>query len=313
MPFEMAGRGEYLGRMLGYIGAGVYEEMLFRLMLVPPLAISISLFGLPRAGRMAAVSCSHELLFSARALRSVRTATCSTRSRFCFAHGRRTCSRCCSSTAAFGIAAGTHAAVRHLRQPAPRTHCCAATLSRVLASFSTARNTARAHVKMQFAARMRAIQKPLCRPFRSELIMGPVAPVGDCPPPCVLARSPAGKLSVRPKVAELVFNFTAARCTRNCSRSTVHAPWSVAATRPRFRITSAQATLSPGVAPGPRPLTEVTTSALHPLPQKRRLEDLLPAQGRGSDQVDCRGGARYKIEFQLEPVEPEVSGPSSRS
>ena len=50
MPFEMAGRGAFLGRLLGYVGAGVYEEMLFRLMLIPPLAIGVKHFGVPRPG-----------------------------------------------------------------------------------------------------------------------------------------------------------------------------------------------------------------------------------------------------------------------
>ena len=29
--------------------------------------------------------------------------------------------------------------------------------------------------------------------------------------------------------------------------------------------------------------------------------------------VECRGGATYQVNFQLEPVEPEVFGPSSRN
>lgn len=65
MPFEMAGRGEFLGRMLGYIGAGVYEEMLFRLMLIPPLAIGMKLFGVPRPWSVASVVLLTSALFSA--------------------------------------------------------------------------------------------------------------------------------------------------------------------------------------------------------------------------------------------------------
>jgi membrane protease YdiL (CAAX protease family) len=65
MPFEMAGRGEFLGRLLGYIGAGVYEEMLFRLMLIPPLAIGIKHFGVPRPWSVATVVLVTSAVFSA--------------------------------------------------------------------------------------------------------------------------------------------------------------------------------------------------------------------------------------------------------
>ena len=52
-------------------------------------------------------------------------------------------------------------------------------------------------------------------------------------------------------------------------------------------------------------LTEVATSAHHPLPERRRL---LSARlhGRRDDRVECRGGVAYQVSFQLEPVEPEV-------
>ena len=52
-------------------------------------------------------------------------------------------------------------------------------------------------------------------------------------------------------------------------------------------------------------LTEVATSANHPLPQKRRLLSYR-LQGERSDRVECRGGAVYQVSFQLEPVDPEV-------
>ncbi|MGD9720614.1 MAG: DUF2617 family protein [Pirellulales bacterium] len=52
-------------------------------------------------------------------------------------------------------------------------------------------------------------------------------------------------------------------------------------------------------------LTEVAASAHHPLPQKRRLVSYR-LKGAGADQVECRGGARYRVSFQLEPVEPDV-------
>lgn len=64
VPWIMAGRGAFLGRMLGYVGAGVYEEMLFRLLLVPPLAQSAKHFGAPRAWGIAAVVLLTSLVFS---------------------------------------------------------------------------------------------------------------------------------------------------------------------------------------------------------------------------------------------------------
>lgn len=52
-------------------------------------------------------------------------------------------------------------------------------------------------------------------------------------------------------------------------------------------------------------LTEVATSAQHPLPEKRRLISC-PLKGHRNDKVECRGGVCYQVSFQLEPVEPEV-------
>lgn len=52
-------------------------------------------------------------------------------------------------------------------------------------------------------------------------------------------------------------------------------------------------------------LTEVATAAHHPLPQRRRLLQYR-LHGERSDEVECRGGIRYQMSFQLEPVEPEI-------
>jgi hypothetical protein len=52
-------------------------------------------------------------------------------------------------------------------------------------------------------------------------------------------------------------------------------------------------------------LTEVAASAQHPLPQKRRLMSYKLAGDR-SDRLECRGGIRYQVSFQLEPVAPDV-------
>ena len=51
-------------------------------------------------------------------------------------------------------------------------------------------------------------------------------------------------------------------------------------------------------------LTEVATSALHPLPQKRRLLSYR-LRGERDDRIECRGGEEYRVRFQLETVEPE--------
>ncbi len=52
-------------------------------------------------------------------------------------------------------------------------------------------------------------------------------------------------------------------------------------------------------------LTEVATSAHHPLPKRRRLLSYR-LKGSRSDYVETRGGITYQMSFQLEPVEPEV-------
>jgi hypothetical protein len=52
-------------------------------------------------------------------------------------------------------------------------------------------------------------------------------------------------------------------------------------------------------------LTEVATSAQHPLPERRRLLSYR-LKGQRSDRVECRGGIKYQMSFQLEPVAPEL-------
>lgn len=52
-------------------------------------------------------------------------------------------------------------------------------------------------------------------------------------------------------------------------------------------------------------LTEVAAAANHPLPQKRRLITYR-LKGERSDRLECRGGVMYQVDFQLEPVAPEV-------
>lgn len=52
-------------------------------------------------------------------------------------------------------------------------------------------------------------------------------------------------------------------------------------------------------------LTEVASSANHPLPEKRRLLSHR-LHGEQTDSIRCRGGTRYHCKFHLEPADPEV-------
>jgi hypothetical protein len=110
-------------------------------------------------------------------------------------------------------------------------------------------------------------------------------------------------LTVRPKVAELVFQLYGRPLhpelfevyeTRSVKRANYEA---------KVDITSAGHVITwrhAGMT-----LTEVAASAQHPLPEKRRLLSY-SLKGTRSDRVECRGGVIYDVSFQLEPVEPEV-------
>ena len=52
-------------------------------------------------------------------------------------------------------------------------------------------------------------------------------------------------------------------------------------------------------------ITEVTASSHHPLPSSRRI-DSKPFQGGFQESVEDRGQLRYRSEFQIEKVEPEL-------
>ncbi len=110
-------------------------------------------------------------------------------------------------------------------------------------------------------------------------------------------------LSVRPKIKELVFQLYGRVLhpelfeiyeSRTISRGDYEAT---------VQITSAGHVVKwryKGLT-----LTEVATSAHHPLPQKRRLISYR-LKGERSDSLECRGGVSYKMGFQLEPVDPEL-------
>jgi len=110
-------------------------------------------------------------------------------------------------------------------------------------------------------------------------------------------------LTVRPKVAELVFQLYGRPLhpelfqvydSRSISRGNYEA---------RIEITSAGHVVTWRY--GGLTLTEVAAAAQHPLPEKRRLMSYA-LKGERSDHVECRGGVRYEMSFQLESVDPEV-------
>lgn len=110
-------------------------------------------------------------------------------------------------------------------------------------------------------------------------------------------------LSVRPKVAELAFQLYGRALhpelfeiykTRTIERNGYQA---------NLHITSAGHVVAWRY--GGLTLTEVAASAQHPLPQRRRLLSYR-LQGRRGDGLECRGGVTYRMNFQMEPVKPEV-------
>ena len=112
-------------------------------------------------------------------------------------------------------------------------------------------------------------------------------------------------LSVRPKIAELVFQLYGRALhpelfeiynTQQVSRGNYTAQISITSTG--HIVTWRHDGLT---------LTEVATAANHPLPQRRRLLDR-KLKGSHRDYVECRGGAHYEVQFSLEPVEPETFG-----
>ncbi len=110
-------------------------------------------------------------------------------------------------------------------------------------------------------------------------------------------------LTVRPKVAELVFQLYGRSLHPElfevCSSTAVereHYDAKIDITGTGHVVTWRHAGLT---------LTEVTTSAHHPLPERRRLMNHR-LKGERSDRVECRGGVVYQVTFQLEPVDPEL-------
>jgi len=110
-------------------------------------------------------------------------------------------------------------------------------------------------------------------------------------------------ITVRPKVAELVFRLYGrplhpelfqTHQSRTIQRGDYQA---------KIDITSAGHLVTWQY--GGLILTEVATSAHHPLPQKRRLMSYRLAGAR-TDEMECRGGVNYHVDFQLETVDAQV-------
>lgn len=110
-------------------------------------------------------------------------------------------------------------------------------------------------------------------------------------------------LSVRPKVAELVFQLYGRSLHPELFE--VHNARIVerGGYRATVQITTAGHVITwqyQGII-----LTEVAAAANHPLPERRRLMSHR-LKGSASDELECRGGISYKTQFSLEPVEKEA-------
>lgn len=114
---------------------------------------------------------------------------------------------------------------------------------------------------------------------------------------------PLPSQSVRPKVAELVFQLYGrplhpelfdVRESRTVERGDY---------RVKLDVTGAGHVITwryQGLT-----LTEVAADAGQPLPIKRRLLSY-KMRGERHDRLECRGGATYQMNFQIETVEPEL-------
>ena len=110
-------------------------------------------------------------------------------------------------------------------------------------------------------------------------------------------------LSVRPKVAELVFQLYSRSLHPElfevyCTRTLEHGLYQA-----QVDITSAGHIITWHYRN--MTLTEVATGAHTPLPQKRRLFSYR-LEGERNNNIDCRCGASYLMGFQLERVQPDV-------
>lgn len=114
---------------------------------------------------------------------------------------------------------------------------------------------------------------------------------------------PIERVTVRPKVAELVFQLYGRPLHPELFEVYSSRTVERGGYRAKIDITSAGHVMAWRYAG--LTLTEVATSAHHPLPKRRRLLSYR-LKGQRDDRVECRGGITYEVSFQLEQVEPEV-------
>jgi hypothetical protein len=110
-------------------------------------------------------------------------------------------------------------------------------------------------------------------------------------------------LTVRPKVAELVFQVYGRSLHPELFEIYESREIERGGYRARVDITSAGHVVSWRY--GGITLTEVAASAHHPLPQRRRLMSYR-LRGERKDRVECRGGVTYQMNFELETVDPSI-------
>ena len=110
-------------------------------------------------------------------------------------------------------------------------------------------------------------------------------------------------LTARPKVAELAFQLYGRALHPELFQVFQSRTVERGGFKAKIEITSAGHVVTWRY--GGLTLTEVAASAQHPLPQKRRLIHH-KLRGERTDGLECRGGVRYQMSFQLEPVAPEV-------
>ena len=109
-------------------------------------------------------------------------------------------------------------------------------------------------------------------------------------------------LSVRPKVAELVFKLYGRSLHPELFEIYQQRKIKRAGYEATVQITSAGHFVSwkyDGLI-----LTEVATAAHHPLPSCRRLMSY-KLSGDRSDRLECQGGVTYEMAFSLEPALPD--------
>jgi hypothetical protein len=110
-------------------------------------------------------------------------------------------------------------------------------------------------------------------------------------------------LTTRPKVTELVFHLYGRSLhpellTVQNARTYERGPYTA-----KVEITRCGHVVT--LTRGDLVLTEVATSSTSPLPRQRRLL-ACPLRGRRTEKVTYRDQIQYEVDFQLEPVDPEV-------